>query len=219
MRNISRITLRGMVRTPDGTKDKQIQFMLTSGNIGSYLENGIIEQMYKWQGISASKSIYIANNMGLKIYSISRSNYQSVLPLLQVTNEVKSDIMNAVNAGKEVTIPEKNIQLNSWTGIGYIVMDSNTGAAAYLISGGLSGGSSTEDRDYWEVVRRGLAIAVAALAIVGLLEAFEALVVALVASLVTPGGWVLIPFILLAMVAIAIIIYFLITKVVIPNYP
>ena len=195
------------------------KFMVVSGNIGSNMENGIIEQMYGWGSISASKAIYVANNMGIKIYHVDQSNYSSVLPLLQVSNQVKTDIINSVNAGKEVTIPERNIQLNNWNGVGYIVMDPKTGSAGYLISGGLAGGSSTEEKDIWEIIGKGLLIAFTALAIAALLETFEALTVALVAALVTPWGWILIPFILLAMVAIAIIIYFLITEVVIPNYP
>ena len=36
---------------------------------------------------------------------------------------------------------ERNIQLIDWKGIGYIVLDPRSGAGAYMISGGLAGGS------------------------------------------------------------------------------
>jgi hypothetical protein len=58
---------------------------------------------------------------------------------LQVGAQVKADIQNAVNAGKEVTVSKTNITYSGWTGCGYIVINPQTGAGAYMISGGLSG--------------------------------------------------------------------------------
>ena len=37
--------------------------------------------------------------------------------------------------------PETAIDLGSWTGVGYILQDEETGDGAYLISGGLAGGA------------------------------------------------------------------------------
>ena len=61
-----------------------------------------------------------------------------------MSSEVKTDIQNAVNTGKVVTVSEQNIQLNSWNGVGYIVLEPTTGASAYMISGGMSGGNLTQ---------------------------------------------------------------------------
>lgn len=47
----------------------------------------------------------------------------------------------AVNAGKIVTIPAENMTIGSWPGTGYMVIDPETGAGAYMISGGLNGGA------------------------------------------------------------------------------
>lgn len=52
---------------------------------------------------------------------------------------VKADIQNGVNAGKEVTVSKTEINFNGWTGCGYIIIDPNTGAGAYMISGGMNG--------------------------------------------------------------------------------
>jgi apolipoprotein N-acyltransferase len=52
---------------------------------------------------------------------------------------VKADIVNAVNAGKVVTVSKTNITYNGWTGCGYIIIDPTTGNGAYMISGGMSG--------------------------------------------------------------------------------
>lgn len=50
-----------------------------------------------------------------------------------------ADIQDAVAAGKIVTISQKQVQYNGWTGTGYSVVDPNTGAGAYLIGGGADG--------------------------------------------------------------------------------
>jgi hypothetical protein len=61
------------------------------------------------------------------------------MPQLQVDGETKTDIRNAVNAGKEATVQQSDITFNGWTGHGYIVIDPETGAGAYMIAGGMSG--------------------------------------------------------------------------------
>jgi len=105
---------------------------------------GIIEQMDGVEGISAVKAIHLANQQGLKTYRVTGSNIATVLPILQVSSAVKGDIQNAVNAGKEVLIPEQELQVNDWRGVGYVISDPETGAAGYLISGGFAGGSGTQ---------------------------------------------------------------------------
>ena len=44
-----------------------------------------------------------------------------------------------MNAGKLVTVSRSNIEFQDWNGCGYIILDPETGAGAYMISGGLSG--------------------------------------------------------------------------------
>lgn len=121
---------------------------------GSGLEDGIIQQVYRVEAISAVKAIHHANLQGLKIYNITQNNLAAVLPALQVSADVKADITSAINAGKEVLVPERTIQVNQWNGVGYIVTDPLTGAGAYLISGGLSGGSGTEEDTIDEILKK-----------------------------------------------------------------
>src|SRR5262249_45032569 len=40
--------------------------------------------------------------------------------------------------GRRVTVPKNPTPLNSWTGVGYITEVPSTGAAGYIISGGLA---------------------------------------------------------------------------------
>ena len=44
-----------------------------------------------------------------------------------------------------VVIPEENMQFGNWYGTGYVVLDPTSGAAGYLISGGIQGGSTAMD--------------------------------------------------------------------------
>lgn len=52
---------------------------------------------------------------------------------------MKTDIQNAVNAGKVVTVSKTNINFNGWSGCGYVITNPETGAGAYMISGGSNG--------------------------------------------------------------------------------
>lgn len=41
---------------------------------------------------------------------------------------------------KEVTVHQADINANGWTGMGYMILDPDSGAGAYKISGGANGG-------------------------------------------------------------------------------
>ena len=126
----------------DGDKNKALTFTVKSGYNGSSIEHALWEQLYKLPGISAVKIHHLANQRGIPIYKIDRSNSASLLPQLQISNADKSDIANAVNAGKTVYVPQQNIQYYDWYGTAYIVMDADSGAAGYIISGGHAGGTA-----------------------------------------------------------------------------
>jgi hypothetical protein len=122
-----------------GEKDITKSFMVSSGMLSSTLEAGIYEQMWNVPAVSTIKVLQIANAQGIPIFTISKANFEEVLPLLEVSKEVKGDIVNAVNSGRIVTVPKKNIFYEGYEGVGYIVLDPETGSANYLISGGVSG--------------------------------------------------------------------------------
>ena len=80
-----------------------------------------------------------AKSRGIEILRIDGSN-ASLIDSLRVSTSVKVDLRNAVSVGKEVIIPEEEIGYYDWYGTGYIVMDPDSGAAGYMISGNLAGG-------------------------------------------------------------------------------
>lgn len=136
--------LMQVVKPKDGNSESAKQYMLGSGATSSALEHSIPEQFFSTsdnpaQGISTVKALKIANDQGMLIYTVNQANIATILPQLQVSQEVKTDIQNAVNAGKVVTVSKTNISFNGWNGCGYIITDPDTGAGAYMISGGSSG--------------------------------------------------------------------------------
>ncbi|MBO9678474.1 MAG: transglutaminase domain-containing protein [Acidovorax sp.] len=92
------------------------------------------------QGISAVKAIAIAQAEGQRIYTINQQNAATALSNLPVGGSVGAEIRAAVEAGKEVTVHERAISAKGWTGYGYIITDSETGAGGYLIEGKGNGG-------------------------------------------------------------------------------
>lgn len=92
------------------------------------------------KGVSAVKALQIAQQQGQTIYTITKENYNQVLPKLSLSANVMSDIQNAINADKVVTVHEKNISYKGWHGLGYVILALTTGAGAYLIGGGADGG-------------------------------------------------------------------------------
>ncbi|QRK10008.1 transglutaminase domain-containing protein [Archangium violaceum] len=126
-----------------------IAFMKQAGLQGSYLEGAVFDQLRSdsdpgSRGFSAVHLISAATAQGVPIYHITSANASSALPMLALDSEVESDIQTALSQGKTVLVPEKEIDLGPWRGVGYIIQDETTGAGAYMISGGLAGGGLTD---------------------------------------------------------------------------
>lgn len=114
------------------------------GIMSSMLENKIPEIIFSdpqspVRGVSAMEALIIANEMGYKIFEIDSNNMGSILPMLNIDVKAKNDIINAIATGKVVTVPENNITVGGWTGVGFVINDPESGVGAYLISGGQNG--------------------------------------------------------------------------------
>ncbi|MFP1678351.1 transglutaminase domain-containing protein [Alloalcanivorax sp. C16-2] len=111
----------------------------------SAMEHLVPEEMYTTEansanGISAIKALKIASSEGQKIWTINKINMEYALPALNVSDAVEMDIRNSVYAGKEVTAHEAAVNLAGKPFFGYMVVDPETGAGAYLIESGENGG-------------------------------------------------------------------------------
>ena len=111
------------------------------------------------------------------------------LPQLQQSADVMDEIQNAIAAGKEVTVSQGTVTVGGWTGAGYIIVDPQTGAGAYMIEGGANGGGifGTFMEQSWPLALLSLALSLSTggIAIFGLTlsAAFIGFVLALVLAI------------------------------------
>lgn len=143
---------RVIVVAKDGDTSKEKAYMDISGLVSSYHEHDIFEKIDGFSSVSAVRALQVAAGNNIPIKLINAANIGDMLPTLQVSAEIKTDIQNAVNAGREVTIPQTNITINDWNGVGYIVKDPITGSGTYMITGGLAGSDSTSQSDGMQIV-------------------------------------------------------------------
>jgi len=132
----------------DGDNSKTKQFNIHMGTIASALEHVIPEKLFesfnhdspKLDAFSAVKALQKATDMGQHIYTITHSNMNQILPLLEHDRDTLREIRAALNSGKVVTTHSRRISITGgWSGFGYILLDPNIGDGAYKISGGKNG--------------------------------------------------------------------------------
>jgi hypothetical protein len=126
--------------------EKWVNFNKTSGRAMSAYEHLVPGKLFstateKAEGVSAVKALALANQQGQRTYTINQQNYQTALPQLTISNATKNEIRTAVEEGKIATVHQAPITHHGWTGEGYIILDPETGAGAYKLSGGADGGA------------------------------------------------------------------------------
>ena len=148
----------------DNKAEKVTAYNRATGPSMSLNENLVPEQLFddpkttekEAEGISAVKALQIASSQGQTIYTITQANYSAVLPKLNHSQDVMTDVRNAINAGKEVTISQTQVHAFGWSGTGYIVLDSESGVGGYLIGGGADGGWTQFIKDNAFIISLGL---------------------------------------------------------------
>lgn len=136
--------LNSIAVAKDNNRNTWVKYNKQSGLVASALENAVPEELFftgdvKPEGVSAVKALDIALAQGQKVYVLNSSN-NALIYNVAIDNNARQQILDAINAGKEVTVHEAPISINGWTGSGYLIIDPQTGAGAYLISGGANGG-------------------------------------------------------------------------------
>ncbi len=127
----------------NGEEDTPREYMMSTGMIGSLYESTVWEEITGEESVSTISILAKASEEDIDILLISGANLDTEIEKLNTDEATKQEVINAVNSGKVVTIPAKNITMGDWHGTGYIVTNPETGAGAYMISGGLNGGALT----------------------------------------------------------------------------
>lgn len=98
------------VESHKNNQSKRVNIVKTIGYILSSLEHRIPETLFAEQSspvqaVSAVKAILIAQMEGQKIFTIRADNVD-VINSLALSEQVKSDIRNAINLGQVATVHE-----------------------------------------------------------------------------------------------------------------
>lgn len=89
-------------------------------------------------GVSAVKVMEEARSRNIPILDITIDNYAEMNSILSAPASVRLDIYNTINENTVISIPSRQIDYYGWSGTGYIVSDTATGASAYRLCGSLS---------------------------------------------------------------------------------
>lgn len=125
----------------EGDSNIPREYMMSTGMIGSLYESTIWEEITGEESVSTISILAKASEENIDILLISGDNLSSEIKKLHTDETTKQSIINAVNSGMIVTVPAEDVTIGAWSGTGYIVTDPVTGSGAYMISGGLNGGS------------------------------------------------------------------------------
>jgi transglutaminase-like putative cysteine protease len=134
---------RNVLAVAGGNPQLRADYLRQSGITGSYLEGSTFDQLFnRFQSVGQSTTQIFndAAELGIPIFYIDATNVDLMLPLVDASEDVKSNIQNAVNAGSYVVIPKTapgDFQ-------GYSVIDPQTGAGAYQLEFGASGGGQSD---------------------------------------------------------------------------
>lgn len=116
-------------------KSREMGYLLFS-QTGVALLFQLMSKLYE----CTSMICLIMSQQGQKIWTITPDNLELALSKINLGDEAEADIRNAVNAWKIATAHENRINFNGWIGEGDTLIDPQTGAGAYMISGGGNGG-------------------------------------------------------------------------------
>lgn len=125
----------------DNNNEYEKKFMLEAGMYASAMEHGILEQVTGVESVSTIKALQYAQQNNVPIHYITKENLDDKVAQLTFSDQLISDIRSSVNSGKVIIIPEHEITIHQWSGIGYMVLDPDTFACGYMISGGMAGGA------------------------------------------------------------------------------
>lgn len=132
-----------------GRNGLERDFMRLSSLQGSILENRVFEDDLKVDSLSTAKLLQLARAGATPVNVIDKTNIDAILPTLTFDDAVKADIVNAVNQGLTVSIPQNEIAYQDWSGIGYIKENPVTGEAGWMLSGQVAGGMTANIPLQW----------------------------------------------------------------------
>jgi hypothetical protein len=171
----------------DSDKNTTISFNVQRGFTLSGYEGTVLEIFYEnVTGISTASLFNKAIQTNVSIFFVANDTLDR-LDNISIPQGDKDIIKSLVNASSEVfaVVPNGSVQIGNWMGVGYVIVDRNSGTGKYLISGGLNGGST--DKPTPEGLSKTQSCVILALA-VGIGAPLVVINVACVVAIFTPEG-------------------------------
>lgn len=113
--------------------------------MSSFLEHAVPEQLLGGAGsnpvnaISAVKAMSLASAAGQRVYHITPENQGVTLSRIHHDPGTMAESSSALASGRHVITHTDAVSVPGWSGAGYILVDPETGAAAWKIGGGANG--------------------------------------------------------------------------------
>ena len=115
-------------------------FLLASGLEGSVLEHRLFEDDHAIASVSTAKALQLARQAGITVLDLGPADGEAALTGLPLDTGVKREIAEALASGYRARVPAAPVGLQAWTGVGYVLLDPETGESAWQLQGGYSGG-------------------------------------------------------------------------------
>jgi transglutaminase-like putative cysteine protease len=125
----------------NGDNSKVLPFMKLTGYDGSFMENQVFEFGYKQRAVSTIRILQWSHDQGIPTCYITNSISTSC-PGFSHSSSTLSAVNTALASGHIVIIPQLDFTVGLWSGTGYIDLDPASGAAGYIISGGINGSAT-----------------------------------------------------------------------------
>ncbi len=145
------ILIASSAESYSGDSERRVQARLQLGLASSMLEHSTPELVFQddqtmEESVSAIEAIRLAVESGQDVYQITRDNLSSALASLSIDQSIKDEIRSYVGSSDRVAVAHaSNVTVPGWSGAGYLLLDLNTGAGSYKISGGGNGSDLSID--------------------------------------------------------------------------
>lgn len=120
-----------------------VAYSFAYGMAGSRFEDVIWHEFTGQDCISTMSIFERAEKEGIGLVTLNEKSYNENISRVSADKDTLSAVKSAVNRGLTVIIPERGMEWDDWEGTGYLILNPETGAGEYMISGGLSGGSTS----------------------------------------------------------------------------
>ena len=113
------------------------------GLISSELESTVLSQVFNVDALSATTIFRCANENSVPLITLSQDSDSKITDIDADEDDINR-IQMEIEAGNIVISTKSKVRIGSWSGIGYIVFNENTGTYVYYISGGYKGGITAD---------------------------------------------------------------------------